>query len=200
MNILDLIIAVFLLISAMTGFKKGFLGYSGGRISNIAATAAALFFNNAMSAFLGNFFNLSSLVKAECNRIPVNNISPALSPSAVAGAGTRLAGIIVTAVSFIIVFVVSRIIFLMIWKKVAAWLNRGALTLPNQLGGLLIMVAKGIVIIVVLLVAVHPILQTLSLHKITQAAMILAYLQDSALAGLLFKISPHLIFIPGLAN
>lgn len=200
MNLLDLIIAVFLLINAVTGYKKGLLGYAGGRLSIIAATAAALFGNNSMSAFLGKFFNLSSLVAAECSRIPVNHISPALNPSAVAGEGTRLAGIIVAAVSFIIIFVVSRIIFLMIWKKVAALLNRGSLTGLNQLGGLLIMLAKGIVIIVVFLIAVHPILQILSSHRITQAAMISAYLQNSALTGLLFKISPHLRFIPGLAN
>jgi hypothetical protein len=103
-------------------------------------------------------------------------------------------------VSFIIIFAVSRIIFLMVWKKAAALLNRNSLTWLNQFSGLLIMLAKGIVIIVVFLIAVHPILQTLISHRITQAAMISAYLQNSALAGLLFKISPHLSFIPGLAN
>lgn len=200
MNILDLIIAIFLLINAVTGYKKGLLGFAGGRISIIAATAAALFFNNSMSAFLGNFFNLSSVVAAECSQIPVNHISHSLNSSTVASEGTRMAGIIVAAVSFIIIFAVTRIIFLMVWKKVPPLLNRGALTWFNQLGGLLIMLAKGIVIIVVFLIAVHPILQTLSSHRITQAAMISAYLQNSALTGMLFKISPHLRFIPGIAN
>jgi hypothetical protein len=206
-NSLDYIIIAVLLLSALTGLKKGFIAAVFGVISTLAGIGMAFLYRDQMAAYVQQHFGLvSSLAGVLEKRFPIAawvSNQPILSPfSGLSGGLAYIHGqfmdlsyLLVGAICFLLIYMISSssIKFVgVIFEKMFHWAMLGGM---NRVAGAGIVMFKNIIIMAVLTgVFYYPLgLGTkMGINLASQAAVLI---RESVLVPYLLQI---FVFMQGL--
>lgn len=170
MNAFDFIVLALLGISALKGFRRGFLCVLGGLASTLIALLAAFYYRHDLAWYLEKQFGLKTmLAQAVADKIPQPSWggleSPGLLPALkswpmVQAQLDHFAELIIVAVSFILLYIIISKGLRIIWKLMESTWRQGFIGTINRLAGLLFLVFKDLLIITVLLGILYPFVQS----------------------------------------
>lgn len=205
MNVVDCLIITILLLSALSGFRRGLLD----AVSKIAGLAAgilaALYYCDDLARLAEEKFALAHLLSAKLETLPlaVNRLDNPLLQLVMPGlpaahdARTWLVGVLITLICFLILltFVSAAVTWLL--KPLTGFFQHGLIGGVNRMAGLILITAKNGLILAVLLWLLFPVAEGLARLNISGAVAVYNCLQDSRILALLIDIFPRLKVFPG---
>lgn len=206
-NSLDYIIIASLLLSALAGFRRGFIASLFGIVSTLAGIGIAFFYRDEATAYLQQHWGLvSSLAGMLEKRMPIAawvSNQPVLSPlpglngglAYIHGQFMDLSYLLVTAVCFVLLYVISSNLIKIIGMVIEKILHWGILGGMNRVAGAGVGMIKNLIIMAALLgVFYYPLGlgSKIGIKGISQAAVLI---QDSALVPHLLQV---FIFMQGM--
>ncbi|HPT69218.1 MAG TPA: CvpA family protein [Syntrophomonas sp.] len=169
MNMLDYLLLVWLGVSAMAGYNRGFLTVLGGLASSLLALAAAVIFRDDLAVYLEKEFHLQTmLVQAMADKLPqpalggapLGNLLPSLQTLPIIQEKlTGVAQMILVAAAFLLLYIVISIGLQLILKGLESPFKQGALGGVNRLAGLAVTTGKDLLIMAVVLGISYPFIQ-----------------------------------------
>ncbi len=170
MNTLDYIILALLGVSALSGFYRGLLSVLGGFARTLFALFIAVVYRNEMALYLEKEFGLITLLSqtmAEKIPQPALGGSPAgeFLPSIKALPFVQeqlfnFAQLIVVAISFVLLYIIISKGLRLIWKLLEAPFYKGVLGWINRVAGMLVLVAKNLLLLAVVLGVLVPFIKS----------------------------------------
>ncbi|MEN6324850.1 MAG: CvpA family protein [Syntrophomonas sp.] len=166
-NLLDYGIITILLLSAITGLRRGFIDALGGILSTVLALVAAVLYFGDGAAYLERYFGLGSLLTTLIkDKVPVLALSPdqsilgqgLLAAPAVTDPAHYLAQLLVAAVAFLLVFGLASVVLKLVFACLNSLFSLGMLGGVNRIMGMLLVLIKNLLILVIIFgVAYEPI-------------------------------------------
>ncbi len=166
MNTLDYLILTLLVVSALTGYYRGLMSVLGGFASTLIALLIAIVYRKELALYLEKKFGLISLLsETMADKIPqpawadspAKDILPSIKTLPfVQEQLANFAQMIVVAISFILLYIIISKGLRLIWKLLEAPFYKGILGRINRLAGMLLLVAKNLLLMAVLLGILYP--------------------------------------------
>ncbi|HEX3011886.1 MAG TPA: CvpA family protein [Syntrophomonadaceae bacterium] len=203
MNVVDCLIITILILSGLSGFRRGLLD-SVGRIFGLAAgLLVALAFCSDLSSWLQDKFSLNSLLAIRLKAVPKLNVldNPLLQLIFPDLPGSHhaylwLSQAIVIVITFLALLGISSTIITLVWKPLTGLLQHGITGLLNRTAGLLLNVAKNAFILAIIFFTVFPILKGLAAINVSIAA-VCTLIEDSKILMWLLNCWPRIGLITG---
>ncbi|MDD3888675.1 MAG: CvpA family protein [Syntrophomonadaceae bacterium] len=188
-NLLDYIILAVIVLSAMAGLYKGLVKAVGGIVSIVAGILVAARFYGTCLLYIEKSFGVISLLAAAIrNRVPLTALSlmPGFSTKVnlnqpFVDTAQWLANMLVLAVCFLLIFLVSSKLVNLCFDLVGSLFNRGIFSWVNRLLGMALIMAKNIIIMAVVLGLLYPSIELASRMGFHNALEASRYLQASLL-------------------
>lgn len=166
MNTLDYLVLTLLVVSALSGYYRGLLSVLGGLASTLVALFIAIVYRHELALYLEEKFGLITLLaKAMAEKIPqpawsdapARDILPSLKTLPfVQEQLANFAQIIVAAICFILLYIIISKGLRLLWKLLEAPFYKGILGSINRLAGMLLLVAKNLLLMAVALGILVP--------------------------------------------
>lgn len=203
-NMVDYVIVIILLLSAIYGFQQGFFLSLGRMTSAIIAIGLAIFYGNDFLIFLDNKFDvIGTLAEFINQKIPILSTHQSTFLSFIARQeeiiepSEQLARFMFGPIAFITLFIIGKFLFSLFFvslNRIASWGFLGGL---NRTLGMLIIILQNLLIITVLLGIAIPPLEFAARLDIMGAVVVHKNLQNSLLAEYLVRIFENLKIITG---
>lgn len=166
MNTLDYLVLTLLAVSVLLGYYRGLISVLGGLASTLTALFIAVVYRHELALYLEEKFGLTSLLAhAMAEKIPqpawsdapARDILPALKTLPfVQEQLVNFAQMIVAAICFVLLYIIISKGARLIFKLLEAPFYKGILGRINRLAGMLLLVAKNILLMAVVLGILHP--------------------------------------------
>lgn len=197
-NTLDWVIISLLVLAAVLGFKKGFIKSAGAVVSVIAGLLAALtFWEPAVLYLEKNYMIISGLNETIQKVLPIptfdnlEGMVPSLFESAryaYQGATYHVARLIVSALAFVLILLVAAGILKLVWSILSILFDWGIMGTINRLGGTAFELAKGVLILSIIVGIAVPIIKSTARTGLPSAVNAQTYLATSTLVPYLDSI------------
>ncbi len=161
MNAFDYFVIAILILSAVSGFNKGFINAVGNIISLAAGILLAVVYYDSFASYLQEYYGLiTALSEVIRSKIPLTVINME-STILINGmdfddAAHYLAYLLILAVSFIVIFLLSSKIVQMLWSGLDNLFSWGWLSSINRLLGMVLAVAKNLIVLTIILGLLYP--------------------------------------------
>jgi len=162
-NVLDYIIIIILTVSILIGYQKGLIRSLGGVISTLVGLGIAFLFRHPAANYLQEHFGVVSDLTAFLEKRLLNSAGFSEQPGLIASLPivnesiaamhrqiTEFTYLLVAALCFLALYIISSQLLKFICIVLERILNRGILGRVNHLGGLVIILTQNIVIMAVL--------------------------------------------------
>lgn len=166
-NLLDYGIIAILLLSAITGLRRGFIDALGGMLSTVLALVAAVLYFGDCASYLEKYFNLGNFLTALIKeKVPILALSldqsilgqGLLAAPAVTDPAHYLAHLLVAAAGFLLVFGLASVVLKLVFACLNSLFSLGLLGGVNRIMGMLLVLIKNLLILVIIFgVAYEPI-------------------------------------------
>ena len=166
MNGLDYLLLVWLAVSAVRGFYRGFLAILGGLTSSLIALLGALIYRNDLAMYLEKEFSLQTILahfiadkipQPALGGSPVSKFLPVLKTLPVVQEQLAgLAQLILVAVSFLLLYIIISKGLQLVWKILETPFRHGFLGGIDHVAGLVLMIGKDFLIMAVVLGISYP--------------------------------------------
>lgn len=170
LNVLDYLILTLLGVSALSGFNRGLMSVLGGFASTLIALFVAIVYRQDLALYLEKEFGLKTmLAKTIADKIPqptlgndfTGNIIPSVKTLPfVQDQLASFAQMVLVAISFILLYIVISRGLRLIWKLLEAPFYKGILGGVNRIAGMLLLVAKNILLAAVVLGILCPFIKS----------------------------------------
>lgn len=159
-NLLDYGIIAILLLSAITGLRRGFIDALGGIISTVLALVVAILYFRDCASYLDQYFDLSSLLTTLIKEnVPVLAFSldqSMLGPGLITLPGLTdpahyLAQLLVSVAVFLLLFGLASMVLKLIFTGLNSLFSLGLLGGINRIMGMALVLIKNFLILVILL-------------------------------------------------
>ena len=170
MNTLDYLILTLLGVSALSGFYRGLMSVLGGFASTLIALFIAIVYRNELALYLEKEFGLITLLsQTMADKIPQPALGGATAGEFLPSIKTlpfvqeqlaNFAHMVVVAISFILLYMIISKGLRLIWKLLEAPFYKGILGRINRFAGMLLLVAKNILLTAVVLGILYPFLKS----------------------------------------
>lgn len=197
-NALDWIVMGLLVLAAVIGFKKGFIKSAGAVVSVIAGLLAALTFWEPTALYLEKNYMIITGVNETIQKVlpmptfdNLEGMVPSLFESAryaYQGATYHVATLIVSAITFVLILLVVAGILKLIWSVLSILFNWGIMGTINRLGGTAFELAKGVLILSIVVGIAVPIIKGTARTGLPSAVNAQTYLSTSVLVPYLDSI------------
>ncbi len=167
LNAFDYFVIAILVLSAVSGFNKGFFNAVGNIISLIAGILLAVIYYDNLASYLQEYYGIiTALSEVIRSKIPLTVLNMP-STSLINGmnfedAAHYLAYLLIIAVSFMAIFLLGSKIFQMLWSGLDNLFSWGWLSSINRLMGLTLEVVKNLIILTIMLGLIYPALDLAS--------------------------------------
>lgn len=194
---LDYIIIGILVISAILGFRKGFIATLGGIISTIAALVLAFMYQDELELYLESNFHLQSiLTELLQKKLPFPTMGGEISSLPLLDSSLSfmenphgdIAHLLLMAVSFLIIFILGGLVLKLIFNLLNGLFNWGVLGWINRMLGLLFVLLKNILIMAILLGLICPLMERGIQVGVIALTSPLAFTRESILAASLLDL------------
>ncbi len=161
MNAFDYFIIAILILSAVSGFNKGFLNTVGNIISLAAGILLAVVYYDRFASYLQEYYGLiTALSEVIRSKIPLTvlNLENTILINGMdfEDAAHYLAYLIIIAVSFLAIFLLSSKVVQMLWSGLDSLFAWGWLSSINHLLGMALAAVKNLTIITIILGLIYP--------------------------------------------
>ena len=165
-NALDYLVLTLVAVSALLGYYRGLIAVLGGLASTLIALFVAIVYRHELALYLEKEFGLTSLLaQAMAEKIPqpawadapARHIIPSLKTLPfVQEQLANFAQMIVVAICFILLYIIISKGLRLIFKLLEAPFYKGFLGTVNRLAGMLLLVAKNLLLMAVFLGVSYP--------------------------------------------
>jgi len=167
LNLCDYIIISILILSSIAGFRQGFINAMGHIIGLAAGVLLAILYYDNIALYMEEYYGLTTyLSEVIRNKIPltvlnmdVNFLTNGLN---FADAAHYLAYLLIIAVSFILIFLVSSKVVQLLWSSMNTLFSWGILSSINRILGMVLGLGRSVIILTILLGLIFPALQLAS--------------------------------------
>lgn len=197
-NEIDILFVIVILFFAVSGYRKGLIVSVGGVLSIVLGIYCAITFWPAIGDYLQENYALVSILAGAMERVlPVpafdqmEKMVPLLFETATyayRGLAYHMARLLVSALSFVLIFMLVLFVTRMIWRLLSAVFNWGILGTANRMGGLGFESAKAILILSIVVGLAAPILKTIAQTGVQSAVIANGFYRESCLAPWLEQI------------
>lgn len=166
-NLLDYAIIAILLLSALTGLRRGFIDALGSMLSTVLALVVAVLYFGDCASYLEKYFGLGNLLTTLIkDKVPVLAFSldqsilghGLLAAPAINDPAYYLAQLLVAAAGFLLVFGLASMVLKLLFACLNSLFSLGLLGGVNRIMGMLLVLIKNLLILVIILgVAYEPI-------------------------------------------
>lgn len=159
LNIFDFLVIAIIIMSAISGFNKGFINSAGKLVAAALGVVAAIMLYDNLVKYLQEYYGLvDSLSDLIRSKIPlaVSTLDTNISGMSFEDTAHYLAYLIIVAVSFIIIYLLTNQVVVMLCSGFDHLFSHGFLSLINRLSGLLLAMIKSILIISIVLGLIYP--------------------------------------------
>jgi len=170
MNTLDYLILTLLGVSALSGFYRGLISVLGGFASTLIALFIAIVYRHDLALYLEKEFGLTTLFsQTMADKIPqpawggalAGDILPSIKTLPfVQEQLTNFAQMFVVAISFVLLYIIISKGLKLIWKILETPFYQGILGGINRVAGMLLLVAKNILLIAVVMGILVPFIKS----------------------------------------
>lgn len=203
-NVVDYIIVIILLLSAINGFQQGFFLSLGRMTSAILAIGLAIFYGNDFVIFLDSKFDvIGTLAEFINQKIPILSTHPSMLLSfidrqeAIIEPSEQLARFMFGPIAFLTLFLISKFMFTLFFVSLNRITSRGFLGGINRTLGMLTIILQNLLILTVILGIAIPPLEFAAKIDIMGAVAVYNYLQNSLLVEYLVGVFENLKIITG---
>ncbi|KUG04355.1 putative membrane protein [hydrocarbon metagenome] len=161
MNAFDYFVIAILILSAVSGFNKGFLNAVGKIVGLIAGILLAVTYYETLASYLQEYYGLvTALSEVIRSKIPITvlNMESAMLINGMNfdDAAHYLAYLLIIAVSFLAIFLLSSKVIQMLWSGLDSLFSWGWLSSINRMLGMTLEVVKNLIILTIILGLIHP--------------------------------------------
>ncbi len=158
-NLLDYIIIAILFLSAITGFRQGFIEALGGMLSTVLALLAAILCYDQLALYLEQNFGLSTILANFIKqKLPILTLSMdqnmlvqgLLAIPLLTDPAHYLARLLLAAAGFLLVFVLASFVLKLIFAALNSFLSWGLLGGLNRIAGMTLVLIKNLLIMAIL--------------------------------------------------
>ena len=170
MNTLDYLILILLGVSALSGFYRGLMAVLGGFASTLIALFIAIVYRNELALYLEKEFGLITLLsQTMADKIPQPALGDSLAGDILPSIKTlpfvqeqlaNFAQMIVVAIAFVLLYIIISKGLRLIWKILEGPFYKGLLGGINRVGGMLLLIAKNLLLMAVVLGILVPFLNS----------------------------------------
>ncbi len=161
MNVVDYFIIAILILSAVSGFNKGLINAVGNIISLLAGILLAVVYYANFASYMQEYYGLttalSELIRSKMP-LSVANIGSSILTNGMnfEDAAHYLAYLLILALSFLVIFFLSSKIIQVLWSGLDSLFSWGWLSSINRLLGMVLAVAKSLIILTIILGLMYP--------------------------------------------
>lgn len=162
-NLLDYILILILAASALIGYSKGFIAVVGGIVSTLVSLVIAYLYRNTAAEYLQENYGVVSALTAWFEKrfslhggengqndmilsLPLVDEGLAFVHTQI----TELAYLLVAAICFLLLYILSRCLLKLLCSFLERGLERGTLGRINHIGGMILILTQNIIIMTVL--------------------------------------------------
>jgi uncharacterized membrane protein required for colicin V production len=204
-NIADCIITAVLILSAVSGFRKGFFASLGKIASAVLAIGTAFYYGNEFMLYPDNKFHIIDILAEHfCQKIPIlvmSRESALLSfimpPESLTELTKQLARFLIEPTAYIVLFFFAYIVFQLLFMFLNRLVSGQFLGGINRILGMILLAIQSVVVIMIVLGMAMPPLEFAARLDIIGAAKLYSCLQDSYLVNYLLEIFGNLKTITG---
>lgn len=170
LNSLDYLIITILALGMMRGNFQGFIGAAGGIVTNILSLVAAWVFRQTLTDFLEGRYGIVSLLVKKVESHLSLLVNPAIPGQIIQivpldharallhGQITEFSYLFVSAVCFLLLYMISSCLLRLIFQITARVMECGAVGGVNRLGGIILVTTQTIIIMAALAgILINPI-------------------------------------------
>ncbi|MGI6452721.1 MAG: CvpA family protein [Syntrophomonadaceae bacterium] len=195
-NWLDGLIALILVISAVSGLRRGFMEAMGSIVGIIVAVFLAVIYHDDLVIFLeakyGVISYLADKIKGELNLTALSITNPLVdhldSPSLLSDPGGYLARLLVTAGAFIVILFMVKLIIDLVIHGLDSLFSHGVLDWMNRMLGMILVMVKNMLFLSIILGILYPVILTGANMGFEGAITTLAVVDNSKFATSLLGI------------
>lgn len=199
-NPLDYAIIIILIVSVLIGCKKGFLCVIGGILSTLAGIIIAFIFRYKATDYLQEKYGIVSVLTLWIEKHLLVSTGISLTPNQTAPSMvnegltivnnqiTEFAYLLVAAICFLLLYMLSSHLLRVIWKILEKILGWGILRGINRSGGGLLLSAQNTIIMATILGIIRSPLAQGSELGIKNFSILETYLRDSLLLPYLLQV------------
>lgn len=161
MNVFDYFIIAILILSAISGFNKGFVNAVGNIISLVIGILLAVVYYDRFASYLQEYYGvitaLGDVIRSKIPLTVINMESTGLINGIIFDdAAHYLAHLLIIALSFIVIFLVSSKVVQMLWSGLDTLFSWGWLSSINRLLGMALEVVKNATILTIVFGLLYP--------------------------------------------
>ncbi len=161
MNVFDYFVIAILILSGISGFKKGFIKTLGSIISLAAGILLAVVYYDSFASYLQEYYGLitalSEVIRSKIPLTVVNMESTLLVNGMDFDDGAHyLAYLLTLAMSFIVIFLLSSKVVQILWSGLDRLFSWGWLSSINRLLGMVLVAAKNLIVLTIILGLLYP--------------------------------------------
>jgi len=207
-NYLDYFILLIIILSIVSGMRRGFIEAAGGIISTIIAIFMAIIYYDQCAVLLDEQFGIklyiSELLKEKIILSPAFSDNSLLSSinmgNFLANPAWYLSDMILTVVSFILILIVVKLILGFIVKILDSLFSRGALSWVNRFLGLCLVVVKNVVIMAIIVGLIYPVIDISADLGFNGAIEAVQVIEHSLLSEILLSLFKNLKISIGIVD
>ncbi len=184
-NTVDYMIMALIIISAISGFKQGFIKAIGSLVSMLAGLLLAYVYYGQCALYLEEYYGVSSALANVIRgkvAITVVSIDTSLAGIEFADTAQYLAYLIIMAASFIAIYLLSSRVLLILWSGLDHLFSWGILAAANKVLGMILIIFKTTVVLVITIGLVYPALEMASRMGIYFSLIAFQGLEQSVLS------------------
>lgn len=189
-NTVDYLIIALIVLSGISGFKQGFIKAVGSLVGMLAGLLLAYVYYGQCALYLEEYYGVSSaLANVIRGRVPITVVSIDTSLAGIEFADTAqyLAYLIIMAVSFIAIYLLSSRVLLILWNGLDHLFSWGILAAANKALGMILIILKTIVVLVIITGLIYPALEMASRMGIYFSLIAFQGLEQSVLTAYLLS-------------
>ncbi|MEN6350216.1 MAG: CvpA family protein [Syntrophomonas sp.] len=192
LNVLDYIIIAVFLLSMLTGLRQGFVNVLGGVLSSLLALLLSFLYYDDFALLLDKSWGISSIISEFIQeQVPVLTLSPdkglfdrgLLSIPLLGDPAGYLAHLIMPALSFLILFLISSILLKLVFTALNSLFSLGILGWANRVLGMALILLRNLLLAVLLTGVLYPLVDTASQMGWAWGISASQYMSSSVLAA-----------------
>ncbi len=192
LNLLDYFIIGIVIISALTGLRRGFLDALGGIVGIIAASIGAFVYYDDFAALLEEKFGVGTVIAGIIrDKLPMPAVSTEpglvhnyLSSGLInADPAQHLAQLLLMIMSFFLIILAVCATVKLLFKALEAVFSHGFLDWVNRVMGMILAIAKNMLIVTLILGIVYPLLEAAAKMGLQGALNAVVYINSSIMAA-----------------
>ena len=166
-NTFDYFILAIAVLSGWSGFHKGFLYTVGSMFSLAAGVLLSIVYYRDLAAYLQEYYGVTgALAESIRSKIPLTALKVdnelIINGLNLGDAANYLAYLLIMALSFIVIFLLSSKLIQLLWLGIENLLTWGSLSSINACLGIVLAVSRNLVILSMILGLLYPALQLAS--------------------------------------